>query len=138
MTTPDLTNTGHGHVRPRADGAKARCGGPAICPTCAAEAAPAAPRPGAPMNIRDRLNAVYATKRPGDAYPLPHPAFLYGFDKCDESTLTALAVLAEVRRRFVLRDGGHPGGRANCALIDDYACDIVEQEQEDDEQEEQP
>lgn len=30
-------NTGHGHVYPRADGMKARCGGPAICPRCAAE-----------------------------------------------------------------------------------------------------
>jgi hypothetical protein len=29
---------GHGWVRPRPDGAKARCGGPAICPTCAVEA----------------------------------------------------------------------------------------------------
>lgn len=30
-------NTGHGHVRPRPDGVKARCGGPALCPECAAE-----------------------------------------------------------------------------------------------------
>lgn len=34
-----MTNTGHGHVRPRADGAKARCGGPAICAKCARELA---------------------------------------------------------------------------------------------------
>jgi hypothetical protein len=32
-------NEGHGHVRPRADGAKVRCGGPALCPTCKAELA---------------------------------------------------------------------------------------------------
>lgn len=32
-------NTGHGHVRPRPDGVKARCGGPAICAVCAKEAA---------------------------------------------------------------------------------------------------
>jgi hypothetical protein len=30
---------GHGHVVPRADGAKARCGGPAICGECARELA---------------------------------------------------------------------------------------------------
>ena len=30
-------STGHGHVTPRADGAKARCGGPAICSECALE-----------------------------------------------------------------------------------------------------
>lgn len=29
----------HGHVVPRPDGAKARCGGPALCPECAREAA---------------------------------------------------------------------------------------------------
>jgi hypothetical protein len=34
MTGPG-TNTGHGHVWPRPDGAKARCGGPTICPDCA-------------------------------------------------------------------------------------------------------
>jgi hypothetical protein len=28
---------GHGHVRPRQDGAVARCGGPAICPACRQE-----------------------------------------------------------------------------------------------------
>lgn len=31
-------NTGHGHVRPRSDGVKARCGGPGICSECSAEA----------------------------------------------------------------------------------------------------
>lgn len=30
--------SGHGHVTPNADGSKARCGGPAICPKCASEA----------------------------------------------------------------------------------------------------
>lgn len=29
---------GHGHVRPRPDGLKARCGGPAICAECGREA----------------------------------------------------------------------------------------------------
>ncbi len=32
-----MSNTGHGHVRPRPDGMRARCGGPAICPVCARE-----------------------------------------------------------------------------------------------------
>jgi len=31
--------SGHGHVTPRADGVKARCGGPALCPVCARELA---------------------------------------------------------------------------------------------------
>jgi len=32
-------NTGHGHVHPRPDGVKARCGGPALCAQCSREAA---------------------------------------------------------------------------------------------------
>ena len=35
MTTIHGTDSGHGHVFPRLDGAVARCGGPAICPECA-------------------------------------------------------------------------------------------------------
>ncbi|HHX6871499.1 TPA: hypothetical protein ACVGNE_000684 [Pseudomonas aeruginosa] len=31
-------NVGHGHVFPRADGVKMRCGGPALCSECAADA----------------------------------------------------------------------------------------------------
>ena len=30
-----LANTGHGHVYPRADGTRARCGGPMLCSECA-------------------------------------------------------------------------------------------------------
>lgn len=32
-----LTNDGHGHVRPRLDGARMRCGGPRLCKVCQAE-----------------------------------------------------------------------------------------------------
>lgn len=53
--TPDAK---HGHVTPRADGTKARCGGPAICSVCAAELAaltPAAPTPpAAPVNTPEQ------------------------------------------------------------------------------------
>lgn len=31
------TNTGHGHVWPRPDGVKARCGGPRLCKKCMAD-----------------------------------------------------------------------------------------------------
>ncbi|MHA5542622.1 hypothetical protein ACVSLQ_05755, partial [Pseudomonas aeruginosa] len=31
-------NVGHGHVFPRADGVKMRCGGPGLCSECAADA----------------------------------------------------------------------------------------------------
>lgn len=33
----DKRNTGHGHVNPRPDGVKARCGGPGFCKVCSAE-----------------------------------------------------------------------------------------------------
>ena len=33
------TNSGHGHVWARPDGAKARCGGPKMCPQCARDLA---------------------------------------------------------------------------------------------------
>ncbi len=32
-------NQGHGHVKPRPDGSRARCGGPALCNVCAKEKA---------------------------------------------------------------------------------------------------
>jgi hypothetical protein len=38
-TSSTAVNTGHGWVRSRPDGYKARCGGPAICSQCALEAA---------------------------------------------------------------------------------------------------
>lgn len=34
-----MSGHGHGHVTPNADGLKARCGGPALCSTCAKEEA---------------------------------------------------------------------------------------------------
>lgn len=34
-----MSNCGHGHVYPRSDGAKARCGGPSICRLCALDVA---------------------------------------------------------------------------------------------------
>lgn len=33
-----MRDLGHGHVRPRADGVKMRCGGPALCSYCQREA----------------------------------------------------------------------------------------------------
>ncbi|HEQ0018793.1 TPA: hypothetical protein VDW60_006519 [Pseudomonas aeruginosa] len=65
------TNVGHGHVFPRADGVKMRCGGPGLCSECAADAyraraALAQPSPKcatcndqcAPLNANDELMNV--------------------------------------------------------------------------------
>ncbi len=38
-----MTNTGHGHVTPRSDGFRARCGGPGLCEVCSREASVAYP-----------------------------------------------------------------------------------------------
>lgn len=47
---PSNKNTGHGHVRPRPDGVRARCGGPGVCKECSREkAAMSQPEPAAPM-----------------------------------------------------------------------------------------
>lgn len=35
---PEPVNWGHGHVYPRIDGVKARCGGPGLCSECARDA----------------------------------------------------------------------------------------------------
>ncbi|HJR04376.1 MAG TPA: hypothetical protein VKA83_22230 [Methylomirabilota bacterium] len=55
------TNTGHGHVWPRPDGAKARCGGPGICRVCSADQAqhqpPAPPCHRPPAGWHCTLNA---------------------------------------------------------------------------------
>jgi hypothetical protein len=39
MPEPGAATPGHGHVVPRPDGARARCGGPALCSACAKELA---------------------------------------------------------------------------------------------------
>lgn len=58
MTNP--LNTGHGHVRPRPDGARARCGGPGICPDCSRDqvALNMSPRPqptNPPRTLRETM-----------------------------------------------------------------------------------
>lgn len=57
-----MSDCGHGHVFPRADGVKARCGGPALCSKCAADLA-----------SREQLTFPAVCKRLGFGYPLPDP-----------------------------------------------------------------
>jgi hypothetical protein len=51
-----VINQGHGHVTPRPDGIKARCGGPALCSECAKEKA-ALEAAGKPTHISLELPA---------------------------------------------------------------------------------
>lgn len=63
----DLKNTGHGHVHPRPDGFKARCGGPGICSQCSQEAAAAKQAPTQPRAGYEREKAVMEAHRNVDA-----------------------------------------------------------------------
>ncbi len=58
-------NGGHGHVTPRADGVRARCGGPALCGECAKELAAQQPQPlETPARIGARTVAAAAALAP--------------------------------------------------------------------------
>lgn len=48
-------NVGHGHVFPRADGVKMRCGGPGLCSECAADASRARAALAQPSPVRSSL-----------------------------------------------------------------------------------
>lgn len=54
-------NAGHGHVWPRPDGMKARCGGPALCSACRHDQARAQKLVSAPSDVPAGL-----VIRPGD------------------------------------------------------------------------
>ncbi|HHW2116001.1 hypothetical protein [Pseudomonas aeruginosa] len=68
------TNVGHGHVFPRADGVKMRCGGPGLCSECAADASRA---------------------RAALAQPSPAPDYFAHADKKLEALLNATALILE-------------------------------------------
>ncbi len=54
--TNQLSNTGHGHVKPRADGAIAKCGGPGMCSVCNAELA------ALQSEVKHVAQAIYASE----------------------------------------------------------------------------
>lgn len=86
---PPPLSQSHGHVRPRPDGVKARCGGPAMCRACqqerAALAAPAAQvAPAAVVGDADWVSqnvsgnpALLQAMRNHASQPAPAPLFLY-------------------------------------------------------------
>jgi Lar family restriction alleviation protein len=53
-------NAGHGHVFPRPDGVKAKCGGPAVCAVCAVDL------------VKQKADAGHAATTPASE-PLPCP-----------------------------------------------------------------
>ncbi|EML1595553.1 hypothetical protein RVY52_000247 [Burkholderia cenocepacia] len=82
MTNP---NIGHGHVFPRADGMKARCGGPGLCAVCAADLARQKAFSG---------DAAASTRAPA------HLAG--GTDRLDELERQAIDLLRDIQERYLL------------------------------------
>lgn len=64
------TNVGHGHVFPRADGVKMRCGGPGLCSECAADAY--------------RARAALAQPSPAQTQPSPAPTLRAAIDVAND------------------------------------------------------
>ncbi|MFO6387241.1 hypothetical protein ACLBV0_04420 [Pseudomonas aeruginosa] len=58
------TNVGHGHVFPRADGVKMRCGGPGLCSECAADASRARAALAQPSPTTDSRPAEWSSYDP--------------------------------------------------------------------------
>ncbi|HFQ8289640.1 TPA: hypothetical protein ACHTAX_005748 [Pseudomonas aeruginosa] len=58
------TNVGHGHVFPRADGVKMRCGGPGLCSECSADAARARAALAQPSPTTDSRPAEWSSYDP--------------------------------------------------------------------------
>lgn len=63
-------NVGHGHVLPRADGVKMRCGGPGLCSECTADAS--------------RARAALAQPSPAQTQPSPAPTLRAAIDVAND------------------------------------------------------
>lgn len=97
---------GHGHVTPRPDGAKARCGGPGLCTTCSREqVAQCQPAPvtGARLKTAIRLALVVAAANEGE-----QESWRWGWIGRFTDTLTDL-VARELGVQPPARTSGCPG-----------------------------
>ncbi|QQK04782.1 hypothetical protein JFN94_25985 [Burkholderia anthina] len=79
-------NTGHGHVFPRADGMKARCGAPGLCAACAADLA-----------RQKGFSGDAASTTPARAH-LP----VDGTARLDELERQAIDLLRDIQERYLL------------------------------------
>jgi len=79
-------NVGHGHVFPRPDGVKARCGGPVICAECARDAARKA--------VQDSGELLAAVELPPgnkDEPPITFEALSYALFSLDDNAVLTTA-----------------------------------------------
>ncbi len=84
--TADQKNVGHGHVYPRPDGVKARCGGPALCSECARDAARKAVEESGEL-----LAAVMPTAGHEDEPPITFDALSYALFSVDDNAVLTTA-----------------------------------------------
>jgi hypothetical protein len=92
-------NQGHGHVRPRPDGARARCGGPGICNECSREKAALAefrkPAEPAPTNLTATEVSERLQQSPPPCFrPIDTDADLARLTSSADVTSTVAAALA--------------------------------------------
>lgn len=66
MTYAPGTNTGHGHIWPRPDGVKARCGGPGLCRDCALDEMDRIAQRGAPPWLQGQIEKARKLVAEGD------------------------------------------------------------------------
>lgn len=99
---------GHGHVTPRPDGSKCRCGGPALCTTCAEEkAADDAGRfiKAKVASMGGPREADWAEGRNDFARPKPHLPWI---ERCLPARSAAFGIGARAYPyRHVVDYGGH-------------------------------
>lgn len=62
--TKEVFNVGHGHVYPRTDGVKARCGGPGICKECSSDLAHQQREQAPSKELIDRLRNSSSIEHP--------------------------------------------------------------------------
>ena len=100
--TTEGQNIGHGHVFPRPDGVRARCGGPAMCLACARDLARKNIESGSAPGARDEDDAPELTaddfKRPSAKWNAPEPS---------ESRTTSLLLSQAARLLREYADDAH-------------------------------
>lgn len=105
----ELVNFGHGHVFPRKDGAKARCGGAGICDQCSRDSA----RKNASEQIPGRLAAFKEAIAEIEGWEAlhvkAHAEFPYA-DKAsaDREHANTMRLLACIKGRIQVRAGLKP------------------------------
>lgn len=91
----------HGHVNPRSDGGKMRCGGPRRCETCAAELAEA--EAAAPEQIARAFHEAYERLAPAHGYETRPESAVPWEDVPEQNRALMIAVAAELLAAGTIR-----------------------------------